>query len=284
MITARKLAEEEKTRLESVKRQIQKAEGLGRMAGAIAHHFNNKLHAVMGHLELVLNSLPQENESFNNLATAMQSADQAAEVSRLMLTYLGQANGVRGALDLSETCRSSLPLIQAGMPKNVVLETDLLFPGPPIKANANQIQMILTNLISNSWEAVGDDQGTIQLSATMVSLADIPPLHRFPINWQPDDEPCAYTCLEVRDTGCGLLEKDIEEVFDPFFSTKFTGRGLGLSVVLGLIQAHGGVVTVESASGQGSVFRAFFPIVAKVFLGKPYGFKDLKDAIGRALA
>ena len=263
VITARKLAEEEKIRLESVKRQIQKAEGLGRMAGAIAHHFNNKLHVVMGRLELAMKRLPRENESYNDLITAMQAADQAAEVSRLMLTYLGQANGDREPLDLSETCRSSLPLIQASMPKNVVLVTDFLFPGPTIKANANQIQMILTNLISNSWEAVGDDQGAIQLSVTKVSLADIPPLHRFPINWQPDDEPCAYSCLEVRDTGCGLLEKDIEEVFDPFFSTKFTGRGLGLSVVLGIVQAHGGVVTVESEPGQGSIFRIFFPIVAK---------------------
>ena len=126
----------------------------------------------MGRLELVMKSLPRENHSYNDLIPAMQAADQAAEVSRLMLTYLGQANGVRGALDLSETCRSSLPLIQASMPKNVVLETDLLFPGPTIKANANQIQMILTNLISNSWEAVGNYQGTIHLSVKTVSLAD----------------------------------------------------------------------------------------------------------------
>jgi PAS domain S-box-containing protein len=269
VITARKRAEEEKIRVESVKRQIQKVESLDRMAGAIAHHFNNKLHVVMGRLELAMKYLPRENESYNDLVTAMQAADQAAEVSRLMLTYLGQTNGAREPLDLSEICRSSLPLIQASMPKNVVLETDLHFPGPTIKANANQIQMILTNLMSNSWEAIGDRPGTIHLSVTMVSSVDVPPVHRFPISWQPEDESCAYSCLEVRDTGCGLPEKDIEEVFDPFFSTKFTGRGLGLPVVLGLIQAHSGVVTIESTLGQGSVFRAFFPRVAKIVQVQP---------------
>ena len=268
-ITMRKQAEEERERLEAKNRQLQKAEGLGRMAGAIAHHFNNKLHAVMGCLELVLKSLPEENESFNDLTTAMQAADQAAEVSRLMLTYLGQANGVREPLDLSETCRNSLPLIQASMPKNVALVTDFLFPGPTIKANANQIQLILTNLMSNSWEAIGERQGTIQLSVTTVSSADIPSAHRFPINWQANDEPCAYACLEVWDSGCGLTKKDIEEVFDPFFSTKFTGRGLGLSVVLGLVQAHCGVATVESTPALGSIFRVYFPIVAKEVQRQP---------------
>jgi nitrogen-specific signal transduction histidine kinase/CheY-like chemotaxis protein len=255
------MAEDEKEKLEVQNRLLQKAESLGRMAGAIAHHFNNKLHVVMGHLELALGQLPQDDKSINNLIAAMQAADKAAEVSRLMLTYLGQVTGTREPLDLSEVCRRSLLLIQVALPKNVVLETDLLSPGPTIIANSNQIQLILTNLISNSWEAVGDNQGKIQLTVKTVSSAEIPPLHRFPINWQPDDKP--YSCLEVRDTGCGFSDNDLEEAFDPFFSTKFTGRGLGLSVVLGLVQVHSGVVTIESTLGQGSVFRVFFPMTVE---------------------
>jgi CheY-like chemotaxis protein len=94
----------------------------------------------------------------------------------------------------------------------------------------------------------------------MVSSADIPHLHRFPVNWQP--ETTSYACLEIRDTGCGIMAKDIEKSFDPFFSTKFIGRGLGLPVVFGLVQAHRGVITVESVAGQGSVFRVFFPLSA----------------------
>lgn len=259
-ITIRKQAEEEKEKLEVHNRQFQKVKSLGRMAGAIAHHFNNKLFVVMANLEFALNNPPQDDTTINALTAALQAADQAAEVSRLMLTYLGQATGTREPLDLSETCRRSLPLIQPSISKNVVLETDLLSPGPTITANSNQIQVILTNLISNSREAVDDDQGTIQVTVKAVSPSYIPILYRFPINWQPEDT--SYACLEVRDNGCGIAPKDIEEVFDPFFSRKFTGRGMGLPVVLGLVQAHSGVVTVESAPGQGSVFCVFFPISA----------------------
>jgi two-component system cell cycle sensor histidine kinase/response regulator CckA len=94
-----------------------------------------------------------------------------------------------------------------------------------------------------------------------VSPAEIAMAHRHPIDWQPQDT--AYACLEVADAGRGIAEKDIENLFDPFFSSKFTGRGLGLSVVLGIVKAHGGVVTVESRSGQGSTFRVFFPLSAE---------------------
>ena len=260
-ITKRIRVEEEKEKLEVKNRLLQKSESLNRMAGAIAHHFNNKLHVVMGHLEVAMDSLPEDEKFINNLIASMQAAEQAAEVSRSMLTYLGQVTGVQASLDLSAVCRRCLPLIQSPLPKNVAFAMDLPSPGPTIIANPNQIQLILTNLINNSWEAVGDTQGKIQLTVKTVSSADIPPLHRFPIDWQADDQ--SYSCLEVRDTGCGLLEKSIDEVFDPFFSTKFTGRGLGLSVVLGLVQVHSGVVTIVSTLGQGSVFRVFFPITAE---------------------
>jgi len=258
-ITKRKRAEEEKDKLEDSNRRLQKAESLGCMAGAIAHHFNNKLQVVMGYLEIILSTLPQDDKYMNDLTSVMQAADEAAEVSRLMLTYLGQVTGTREPADLSEICSRSLAKIQNTMPTNVVLETDLLSPGPTIIANSKQIQLILTHLICNSWEATGDELNTIQLSVKVVSSADIPPLNRFPFNWQPEDT--SYACLEVRDTGSGIADEDIEKMFDPFFSTKFIGRGLGLPVVLGLVQAYNDVITVESAPGEGSVFRVFFQML-----------------------
>lgn len=266
-ITERVQAEEEKKKLEAQSRQLQKAESLGRMTAAIAHHFNNKLHVVMGHMELAIKSLPRDDKAIENLTAALQAADKAAEVSRLMLTSLGQVNDKLEPLDLAGTCRKSLPLIRATMPKHVLLQTDLPTSGPSIKSNTGQIHLILTNMISNSWEAIGDNRGTIDLIVKMVSPADISPLHRFPINWQPEES--SYACLEIRDSGCGIAARDIEETFDPFFSTKFTGRGLGLPVVLGLVQAHNGVVTVESEPGQGSVFRIYFPVTAEEVGGRP---------------
>jgi len=147
------------------------------------------------------------------------------------------------------------------MPGKVVLKTDFPSPGPAIRANANQMQQVLTNLITNAWEAVGEDGGSIHLRVNTVPPADIPAAHCYPLNWQPQEN--AYACLEVTDTGCGIADKDIEKLFDPFFSSKFTGRGLGLPVVMGIVRAHGGAVTVESEPGRGSAFRVFFPVSAE---------------------
>jgi PAS domain S-box-containing protein len=266
-ITKRKQAEEEKAKLEALNRQLQKAESLGRMAGAVAHHFNNQLQAVMGNLEMALEDLPRGEDPVERLTKAMQAARKAAEVSSLMLIYLGQTTGRREPLDLSEVCRRSLPLLQAAIPKDVDLETDLPSPGPAVSANANQIQQVLTNLVTNAWEAVGDGRRAIHLTVKTVSPADIPASQRFPIDWQPQDQ--AHACLEVADTGCGIAREDMEKLFDPFFSSKFTGRGLGLPVVLGIVRAAGGAVTVESEPGRGSVFRVFFPLSAEEVPHRP---------------
>ena len=169
-------------------------------------------------------------------------------------------------------------MFQAIMPGNVVLETDLPSPGPVISVNANQIQQVLTNLVINGWEALGEGPGAIHLSVKTILPADIPASHRYPVDWQPQDH--AYACMKVTDEGCGIAYKDIEKIFDPFFSTKFTGRGMGLAVVLGILRAHGGGVTVESDPGQGSTFRVFFPASAEE-ADKAAPAPDRRKAAGR---
>ena len=266
-ITAHKRAEAEKESLEAQSRQLQKCESLGRMAGAIAHHFNNQLLAVMMNLEMAMNDLPQKAAPGGNLTEAMQAARKAAEVSGLMLIYLGQTVAKREPLDLSEACEGCLSLLRAAMPKSVVLDTDLPRPGPAINANANQIQQVLTNLVTNAWEAMGEAQGAIRLTVKRVSTEDIPVAHCFPTDWKPHG--CACACLEVADAGCGIGAKDIEKLFDPFFSSKFIGRGMGLPVVLGIVRAHDGGVTMASEPGRGSVFRVFLPVSEQAVLRKP---------------
>jgi len=257
-ITERIKAEEERAKLEDQNRQLQKAESLGCMAGAIAHRFNNLLGAVLGNLEIAMGDLPAAADAIKNLIEAIQAARKAAEVSGLMLTYLGQTRTKADALDLSETCRRSLPMLRAALPKDVVLKADLPSKGPIILANPNQIQQLLTNICTNAWEAVGSNRGTIQLTIKVVPPTEIPEINRFPLDWQPQD--MAYACLEVADSGSGIAGKDIEKLFDPFFSSKFTGRGLGLPVVLGVLRAYRGAVAVESKPGRGSVFRTYFPV------------------------
>jgi CheY-like chemotaxis protein len=179
-----------------------------------------------------------------------------------MLTYLGQTHAQHEPLDLSEVCRRSLPLLRAAMPKDMVLDAELPSPGPVISANANQLQQVLTNLVTNGWEADVEGRGVVRVIVKTVLPAGIPASHRFPIDWRPH-ETVSYACMEVVDEGSGIAAQNIEELFDPFFSSKFTGRGLGLSVVLGIVRAHVGAVTVETAPGRGSIFRVFLPVSAE---------------------
>ena len=248
----------ERKRLEAQNRALQKAESLSRMAGAIAHNFNNQLAAVMLNLELLQQERPPQAGANLSLAEALKSVRKAANISTQMLVYLGQAAVQREPLDLSAACRLSLPLLQSANPYSAALKTDLPTPGPVVKANANRIQQVLTNLLTNAWEAGSNGSKGVRLTIKQVSTAEIPAAQRFPIRWQPRD--AAYACLEVADTGCGITAGDMEKIFDPFFTSKFTGRGLGLAVVLGIVREHGGGITVESEPGRGSVFRVFLPV------------------------
>jgi signal transduction histidine kinase len=150
---------------------------------------------------------------------------------------------------------------------NSIVITKIPSFGLVIRANADQIQQVLTNLITNAWEGADRNQGNIGLTVKTVSQEDIPASKRFPIDWQPQES--VYACIEVTDTGCGNESKDIEKIFDPFFTTKFIGRGMGLSVVLGIVRSGG--ITAESEPGRGVSFVSF-------------QLKGLRDTISRVLA
>jgi signal transduction histidine kinase/CheY-like chemotaxis protein len=277
-ISERKRAEEEKAVLESQLWQAQKSESLDRMAGAIAHHFNNQLHAVIGNLDLALEQLPQDTASSYYLAEAMQASRRASSVSNLMLTYIGQTPSKREPLDLSETCRANLPILQSVVPKSVELITNLSVPDLIVNANENQIQQVLLNLLTNAWEAQDDGECTIRLSAMAASPSDISATHRFPIDARLQNKP--YACLEVADSGSGIAAGKMGSLFDPFFSTKFTGRGMGLAVVLGIVRAHEGVIAVESEPGKGSVFRVYIPLTSEVVVRPPEQVAEPREILG----
>lgn len=259
-ITERKEAEAEKVKLEGQYRQLQKVESLGRMAGAIAHKFNNLLGVVMGNLEMAMLRLPAEIKPLGNLKEAMKATERAAEVSSLMLTYLGQNPGKQELVDLTGVCERLLPTLRVTIPKDAVLVTDLPASGPVIRANEHQLQQLLTNLTTNAWEALASGQGAIRLAVATVAAAEIPALHRFPLDWQAEAD--SYACLEISDNGCGIATADIDKLCDPFFTTKFTGRGLGLAVALGIVRAHQGAISIESETDKGSSIRVFFQIAS----------------------
>ncbi len=278
-ITERKLAEEEKAKIELQSQQLQKAESLGRMAGSTAHHFNNLLGVVIGNLELALDDLPQESDARESIVESLKASRRATEISRLMLAYLGQTTVRKEPLDLVEAIRETLPLLAASVPQEVRFNAQLPPDGPIILADGVHIKQILTNLVTNAVEAIDESAGEITLSILSVSKAEMQGLRFNPMDWEPKADSCA--CLLVADRGCGMDELTREKIFDPFFSTKFTGRGLGLAVVLGLVRAHDGAITVESSFGGGAVFRVFLPLATRVLPSlqeEPFVSTPMKDA------
>ncbi len=259
-ISDRKRLEGERLQFEIELQRAQKMESLTRMAGAIAHHFNNQLGVVMGNIELAQQAPALHTKCLDD---ALVATTKAALVSGLLLTYLGQSSGNHAPIDLSEVLSHTLPLLRAAAPSHIAVETDLPLPGPTVHGNAVQLQLMLTNLVTNAWEAVGGMASTVRVGLTHVLMAEVPGGRRFPPNWRPDNR--AYACLSVTDEGCGIDVQDVEKVFEPFFTTKFVGRGLGLPVVLGILHAHGGGVVMESRHGKqsGCVFRVYLPITSE---------------------
>ncbi|MCG8549167.1 MAG: PAS domain S-box protein [Desulfobacterales bacterium] len=261
---------------------LKKQESLSRMAGAIVHHFNNHLMAIMGNLELSLKIIDRgESPPTKHIIKSMETAQNAAQINGLMLTYLGKNTLGKMQIDMGKVCSMTLPLFRASLPVNIALEADLPVQGPIIYGNENQIQQLATNLVTNAAESY-QKKGTIHLSVKTFTANEIPKKYRFPVDWSPDRDD--YACLAVADVGCGIEAQNIEKIFDPFFSTKATGRGLDLPVVLGIAQANNGVITVESKHGAGSTFRFFAPVVTRpnshelMSEPKPVNFVGYKSA------
>ena len=270
-ITDRKRAQAEKDKREELERTIQKNESLKRLAGAVAHHFGNQLQTVILKLKMATNQLHQEEGLSHALTSALQVARNAAKVSNQIRVYTGRAEMKPESLDLTAACREYLDQIRSTLPPDVIMEIDLPSRELGIYADADQLHELLANLITNAWEAAGNEtagneRGAIRVSLKTATAAEIPAVNRFPADAILDAPD--YVCLEVADLGCGIAPGDLTKIFDPFFSTKFHGRGLGLPVVLGILLSHRGVVTVTSELGHGSVFRVYYPLVKEVMLVK----------------
>ncbi|MGD9732863.1 MAG: response regulator [Desulfamplus sp.] len=259
-ITERKQAEEKQKELEAINLRLQKAESLSQMAGGIAHLFNNYLYAVSGNLEMAIEELPDDSLIRKNLAEAMKAARRCADVSGSMLTYLGQNIVKHESLDILECCRKAFANFQSQLSSNsgVTIETDLMEAELLVRANSNQMQQVLNHLIINACESIGDNKGRISLTTKTISASYISKFHLLPVDCKPSAD--TYVCLEVTDTGCGISKEDIHKLSDPFFTTKFTGRGLGLAIISGIVKSWGGCIGVKSKVGHGSSFMVFLPI------------------------
>jgi PAS domain S-box-containing protein len=248
----------EKARMEMERRLLhaQKLESLGVLAGGIAHDFNNLLMAILGNLDLALMDLSPVSPARVCIEQSAMAARRAADLTRQMLAYSGKASFDVRRINLSELVEENAHLFRACISKIVVLNVWLDRGLPPINADAGQIQQVIMNLITNASEAIGDRPGAISLSTGMQSC-DTPALSRSRAGELPP--PGRFVWLEVTDTGCGMDQETQLRLFDPFFSTKLMGRGLGMSAILGIVRAHQGAIFVDSAAGQGTTIRVLFP-------------------------
>ncbi len=239
--------------------RLQKAESLGRMAGAIAHHFNNMLAATIGNLEMVREELTPGMNIYDKIAQAEKAALRASEMSHFMLAYLGQKKAKSKLHNLSQIVKNSLEQLRPEIPDSVLLDIDLPFPGPVVNGNQAQLEQVIKALITNAWEAMRTNTpGRVTVSAKIVEANEINEENRFPVDWESQDN--TYACLTVIDNGRGMNTEFTGKVFDPFFTDKFPDRGLGLAIALGNVKVHGGCITVESEPGKGSIFRIYLPL------------------------
>ncbi|MCB9700393.1 MAG: PAS domain S-box protein [Myxococcales bacterium] len=254
-VTAREEAEARRLELERQVLHAQKLESLGVLAGGIAHDFNNLLTGIIGHLSLMEYELEPGAALSPHVEGAIEAASQAASLTQQMLAYSGRGRFVIEPVDLSRLIESMRRLIDVSASRSCRLELDLPGALPRVAGDPAQLRQIVMNLIINAAESTG--AGGRVAVRTGARRFDAEELAR---NRTGDRVPPGdYVFCEVADNGSGMSEAVLARIFDPFFSTKFTGRGLGLAAALGIVRGHGGALLVASALGEGSRFTVAFP-------------------------
>lgn len=256
-ITARKQGEEEKAAFERKLEETQRLESLGVLAGGIAHDFNNLLTGVLGNASLARMVLPQGDEAQKYLAQIEAVTIRAADLCKQMLAYSGKGRFTVQLLDVSAIVEETTQLLHISIAKGAVLRFNLAKNLPPIKADPTQIRQVVMNLVINASEALAGKSGTISLNTGVVRVDREYLSNTVLADEIPEGD---YVFLEFADNGCGMSAETQSHIFEPFYTTKFAGRGLGLSAVLGIVRGHSGAMKVYSESGKGTMFKLLFPV------------------------
>ena len=250
----------ERKRAEQALRETQKLESIGLLAGGIAHDFNNLLIGVIGNASLVQEMLSSGHPAAETVDRIIRTGEQLAHLTRQMLAYSGKGRSFVEVLDLSAAVRDIGDLVRPSIAKKVALHFDLQENLPRIEADRGQVQQVVMNLVINAAEAIGSRDGLVSVATGTLAVDDGYQCTHREAAGLPHGE---YVMLEVRDTGCGMDETVRSKMFDPFFSTKFTGRGLGLAAVQGIVRGHKGAILVDSQPGKGSALTVLFPATAR---------------------
>ncbi|MDQ6950756.1 MAG: ABC transporter substrate-binding protein [Mariprofundales bacterium] len=259
-VTERKRVAEEKERMQHQVEHTQRLESLGVLAGGIAHDFNNLLAAIMGYAGLAASKVDPGSAVANHLARITQASESAALLCTQMLAYSGRGSIVVEQVDLAHILSTMTQLLEVSIAKGVDLSYHLEEGLPLIEADVAQLQQVIMNLVMNASEAIGDEHGTMAVRAGVMDMD---------VAYLDDCVQAAITVgrfvyIEVSDSGCGMTAATQAKMFEPFYTTKVTGRGLGMSAMLGIVRGHHGAIHLETAEGEGSTIRVLFPALTEM--------------------
>jgi signal transduction histidine kinase len=260
-ITARKQKEESELQSLSRLQQAQKLESLGVLAGGIAHDFNNLLVGVMGNASLALPYLDETSEAYSRLLQIESTAQRMADLVRQMLAYSGQGQYEPVRLDFNKLIAEMSDLIRVTISKKAHLKIDCCSKPLYTKADTTQLRQVIINIVINASESLSDSPGDIRIETRRCKRDEI-------ISGQSrgneiSSDADQFLEFTVHDTGHGIKKELLDKIFEPFYTTKFSGRGLGLAAVQGIVQAHHGDLTVSSEVKKGTTFRVFLPMLEK---------------------
>jgi CheY-like chemotaxis protein/HPt (histidine-containing phosphotransfer) domain-containing protein len=252
-ITERIKAEEEQRKLQAELLQVQKMDSIGRLAGGVAHDFNNILSAIIGFSQLALMKLPEDHPAAEAIRTVYDSGERAASLTRQLLAFSRKQVLEMKVVNLNTIIENMVKMLRRVIGENIFLDLDLRKPIKNILADTGQMEQVLMNLLVNARDAMPSG-GRVKVETTEVCLSG-----------ENDQKvaPGFYVMVSVTDTGTGMSREVQERIFEPFFTTKGMGKGtgLGLSTVYGIIKQHDGHITVQSEQGRGAAFKVYLPVV-----------------------
>jgi len=256
-ISKRKQEESDRLALEGQLRQAQKFESLGTLAGGIAHDFNNMLGVMIGLNELLKLKVADSPAAVDIIDKLMSTADRAKGLVGQILAFSRQSNLHKVDFNLGELAADALQLIQSGMPKSVSFEQHLGVSPIHVHADSNQVSQVFVIILTNAYEALEQQQGEIDFSIGEIELAT----NRECLHGHL--EPGPYAKITVTDSGLGVSAERIDSIFDPFYTSKDLGSGMGLSIARGIVLAHGGGIDFSSTPFEGSTISVYLPAVKK---------------------
>jgi len=255
-IAAAEAAEADRRALEENMRQLERLDSIGMLAGGFAHDFNNILVGIRGNAQLTLFSDELSDEQRELLDQIISSSDRAAGLCKDILAYAHSGSTPRSQIDVREVLSGVLPLARSGFGGAVDLEVVLGDEPCPIYVDRAQLEQVFLNVLVNAGDAMGK-RGTIHVRVFEQHLPGEAPSGHWFGEFTGEERDCV--AVSFRDSGQGMTPETIRRIFDPFFSTRFPGRGLGLAATYGILRRHGGVVCVESEPGKGSTFTVYLP-------------------------